>query len=179
MFWVVKTISLRTSRFQNHWILQTVQQNRKKSCAKVGTKIQIRTSPRDRLDSACLTHWQLGSESTWRWIILSQACEKIFCNFKRHHLAIYNISTQQNRCNIICSGRNRHRSKSAQVKIGPEKNELTLLYSALIKKKSVSEVNSFAFNGNSLHWEHDCIFTLPLRSSVDHYYKQVISAQSQ
>ena len=52
--------------------------------------------------------------------------------------------------------------------------EPTLLYSTLIKKKFVCEVNSFAFNGNSLHWEHDCIFALPLRLSVKHYYKQVI-----
>ena len=79
---------------------------------------------------------------------------------------------------------NRHRSESAQVKIGPgqnlrKKNEQTLLYSALIKKKFVCEVNSFAFCGNSLHWEHDCSFALPLRLSVNHYYKQVISAQSQ
>ena len=59
------------------------------------------------------------------------------------------------------------------------KNELTWLYLALIKKKFMCEVDSFAFNGNSLHWEHDCIFALPLRSSVNHYYKQVISTQSQ
>ena len=38
---------------------------------------------------------------------------------------------------------------------------------------------SFAFNGNSLQLEHDCIFALPLRLSVNRYYKQVISAQSQ
>ena len=60
-----------------------------------------------------------------------------------------------------------------------KKNEPTLLYSVLIKRKFVCEVNSFAFNGNSLRWEHDCIFALPLRLSVNHYYKQVISAQSQ
>ena len=60
-----------------------------------------------------------------------------------------------------------------------KKNEPTLLYSALIKKKFMCEVNSLAFNRNLLHWEHDCIFVLPLRSSVNHYYKQVISAQSQ
>ena len=58
-------------------------------------------------------------------------------------------------------------------------NQLGCLYSALIKKKIVCKVNSFAFNGNSLHWEHDCIFALPLCSSVNHNYKQVISAQSQ
>ena len=63
---------------------------------------------------------------------------------------------------------------SAQVKIGAEINEPTLLYSAFIKKKFVCEVNSFAFNGNLLHWEHDSIFALPLRLSVKHYYKQVI-----
>ena len=96
------------------------------------------------------------------------------------------ISAQQNRRNII----NQRRSKSVQAKIGAgqnrrrsksaqKKNEPTWLYSALIKKKFVYEVNSFAFNGNLLHWEHDCIFALPLRSSVNHYYKQVISAQSQ
>ena len=73
---------------------------------------------------------------------------------------------------------NRRRPKSAQVKIDAEKNELTVLYSALTKKNFVCEFNSFAFNGNSLHWEHDCIFALPLRLSVNHYYKQVISAQS-
>ena len=48
----------------------------------------------------------------------------------------------------------------AQVKIG---NELTFLHSALIKKKFVCEANSFAFNGNSLHWERGCISALPLR----------------
>ena len=56
---------------------------------------------------------------------------------------------------------------------------LFVIVFVLIKKKFVCEVNSFAFNGNSLHWEHDCIFALPLRSSVNHYYMQVISAQSQ
>ena len=70
-------------------------------------------------------------------------------------------------------------TKSTQAKIGAEKIEPTWLYSALIKKKFVCEVNSFALNGNSLHWEHDCIFALPLHSSVNHYYKQAISAQSQ
>ena len=70
---------------------------------------------------------------------------------------------------------------SAQVKIGEEKKRTNFVvqYSALIKKKFVCEANSFAFNGNLLRWEHDCIFALPLRLSVDHYYKQVISAQSQ
>ena len=29
-------------------------------------------------------------------------------------------------------------------------------------------MQSFAFNGNSLHLEHDCIFALPLRLSVNH-----------
>ena len=82
---------------------------------------------------------------------------------------IYDISAQHNR----------RRPKSWQVKICTEKNELTWLYSALIKKKFVCEVNRFAFNGNSLHWEHYRIFALPLRLSVNHYYKQVISAQSQ
>ena len=77
------------------------------------------------------------------------------------------ISAQHNLC----------RPESAQVKIDAEKNEPTWLYSALIKNKFVCEVNSFAFNDNSLHWEHGCIFALPLRSSVNHYYKQVISAQ--
>ena len=87
--------------------------------------------------------------------------EILFC----HTLpTIYDISAQHNR----------RKPKSSQ-----EKNEPTLLYSALIKKKFVSEVNSFAFNGNSLHWEHDCIFALPLRLSVNHYHKQVISAQLQ
>ena len=78
-------------------------------------------------------------------------------------------------------GESRHfgATKSAQVKINAEKNEPTWLYSALIKKKFVCKVNSFVFNGNSLHWEHDCNFVLPLCSSVNHYYKQVISNQSQ
>ena len=70
------------------------------------------------------------------------------------------------------AGQNWHRSKSAQ-----KKNEPTWLYSALIKNKFVCKVNSFAFNGNSLHWEYDCIFALPLRLSVNHYYKQAISTQ--
>ena len=74
----------------------------------------------------------------------------------------------------ISAQENRPRPESPQAKIGAEKIEPTLLYSALIKKKFVCEVNSFAFNGNSLHWEHDCIFALPLRLSVNHYYKQVI-----
>ena len=79
----------------------------------------------------------------------------------------------QNKCSIydISAQHNPRRSQSAQ-----KKNEL---HSAFIKKKFVCEVNSFAFNGNSLRWEHDCIFALPLRLSVNHYYKQVISAQSQ
>ena len=38
--------------------------------------------------------------------------------------------------NIIGTGQNRSRPKSAQVKIGAEKNEPTWLYSALIKKKN-------------------------------------------
>ena len=70
----------------------------------------------------------------------------------------------------------RRRSESAQ-----KKNQLpiTLLYSALIKK-FVCKIESFAFDGNSLHCQHDdCIFVLPLRLSVNHYYKQVINAQSQ
>ena len=64
----------------------------------------------------------------------------------------------------IVAGQNPRRKKMNQL----------LLYSALIKNKFVCEVNSFAFNGNSLHCEHDCIFALPLRLSVNHYYKQVI-----
>ena len=76
--------------------------------------------------------------------------------------------------NKIGAGQNRPRPKSAQ-----KKNEPTLMYSALIKIKFVCKVNNFAFNGNSLHWEHDCIFALPLCLSVNHYYKQVSSAQSQ
>ena len=55
--------------------------------------------------------------------------------------AIYVISAQHNRL-----WSELHRSASAQ-----KKNEPTLLCSALIKKKFVIEVNSFAFNGNSLH----------------------------
>ena len=47
-----------------------------------------------------------------------------------------------------------------------KKNELTLLYSAWIKNKN--RMQSFAFNGNSLRLEHDCIFVLPLRFSVNH-----------
>ena len=79
----------------------------------------------------------------------------------------------------IGAGQNRCRPESAQVKIDAEKNESTWLYLVLIKNKFVCEVNSFAFNGKLLHWEHGCIFALPLRSSVNHYYKHVISAQSQ
>ena len=72
--------------------------------------------------------------------------------------AISNISASQNRHrtfrhHIICTSQSRHRSKSAE-----KKNELSLLYSALIKIKFVCQVNNFAFNGNSLHWEYDCIF---------------------
>ena len=74
----------------------------------------------------------------------------------------------------ISAKHNRRRSKSAQ-----NKNKTTLLYSTLIRKKFVCEVNSFAFTGSTLHWEHDCIFALSLRLSVNHYYKQVISAQLQ
>ena len=59
------------------------------------------------------------------------------------------------------------------------KNESTWLYLALIKKKFVCQVNSFAFNGNLLHWKHDHIFALPLRLPVNHYCKLVISTQSQ
>ena len=57
-------------------------------------------------------------------------------------------------------------------------NQLCCIWRCL-KRKFVCKVSSFAFNGNSLLQEHDCIFALPLRSSVNHYYKQVISAQSQ
>ena len=68
----------------------------------------------------------------------------------------------------------RRRLKSAQ-----KKNESTKLHSALIKKQFVCELNCFAFSGNSLYRKHDCVYALPLRLSVNHYYKQVISAQSQ
>ena len=88
------------------------------------------------------------------------------------------IATKASICDIsaqaISAQHNQRRSKSAQ-----KKNEPTLLYLALIKKKFVCKVNSFVFNDNSLHWEHDCIFALPLRLSVNHYYKQNSSAQSQ
>ena len=73
------------------------------------------------------------------------------------------------RRNKIDAGQSRLGSKSAQ-----KNNKPALLYSALIKKKFVFEVNSFALNGNSLYWEHDCIFALPLHLSANHYYKQVI-----
>ena len=52
---------------------------------------------------------------------------------------------------------------SGPTKSAQKKNQPTWLYLALIKKKFVCKVNSFAFNGNSLHWRHDCIFALPLR----------------
>ena len=89
-------------------------------------------------------------------------------------LTIYDISAPHNW----------HRSELVQAKIGAGQNwhkkKLTnFVVFGLIKKKIVYEANSFAFNGNSLHWKHDCIFALPLRSSVNYYYKQVISAQSQ
>ena len=61
-------------------------------------------------------------------------------------------------------------------KIGAEKKCTNLVVFGVNRKKFVCEVNSFALTGNSLHWEHDCIFMLPLCSSVNHYYKQVISA---
>ena len=77
---------------------------------------------------------------------------------------ILDISEQQIWCRTCQHKHNRCR-----------KNEPTLLYSGLIKRK----VNSFAFNGNLLHLKHDCIFVQPLRLSLSHYYKQVISAQSQ
>ena len=80
---------------------------------------------------------------------------------------------------IIGTGQNWCRPKSAQDKIGIEKKLTNFVVFGLIKKKFVYEANSFAFNGNSLHWEHDCISALPLRSSVNYYYKQVINAQSQ
>ena len=73
------------------------------------------------------------------------------------------------RHNIIDAGQNRRRSKSAQKKM----NQLCCI------RRWLKKIKSFAFNGNSLHWEHDCIFVLPSRLSVNHYYKQVISAQSQ
>ena len=65
------------------------------------------------------------------------------------------------RRNKLGAGQTRRRSNSAQ-----KKNELTLLYSAWIKNKNRTQ--SLAFNGNSLRLEHDCIFALPLRLSVNH-----------
>ena len=49
--------------------------------------------------------------------------------------------------------------------------------SELAQKKC--KVGSFVFNGNLLHLKYDWIFALPLRLTVNHYHKQVISAQSQ
>ena len=77
----------------------------------------------------------------------------------------------------ISAQQTRRRSNSAQVKLrasqtrrrsesAQKKNELTLLYSAWIKNKN--RMQSLAFNGNSLRLEHDCIFALPLRLSVNH-----------
>ena len=55
----------------------------------------------------------------------------------------------------ILAQHNRRRTFQRWSKSVQKKDEPTLLYSALIKKNIVSEVNSFAFNGNLLHWEHD------------------------
>ena len=65
------------------------------------------------------------------------------------------------RHNKLGAGQTRRRSELAQ-----KKNELTLLYSAWIKNKNRTQ--SLVFNGNSLRLEHDCIFALPLRLSVNH-----------
>ena len=76
------------------------------------------------------------------------------------------------RRNKLGERQTRRRSNSAQVRIRAgqnrrrKKNELTLLYSACIKNKNRTQ--SLAFNGNSLRLEHDCIFALPLRLSVNH-----------
>ena len=66
----------------------------------------------------------------------------------------------------ISAQQTRRRSNSAQSESAQKKNELTLLYSARIKNKNRTQ--SLAFNGNSLRLEHDCIFALPLRLSVNH-----------
>ena len=136
--------------------------------------------------NACVVNAHFGTHETKYMSVEYAKCRMSNCVFINYY-----INTQQNK-NIdlrhfcitksaqdISAQHNLRRSESAQAEIGAEKNEPTWLYSALIRKEFVCEVNSFAFNGNSLHWEHDCIFALPLRSSVNHYYKQVISAQSQ
>ena len=69
---------------------------------------------------------------------------------------------------------NRRRSKSAQ-----KKKKLTLLYLVLIKNDSyakfiVLRLMVTRYIGNMI-----AFFALPLGLSVNHYYKQVISAQSQ
>ena len=64
------------------------------------------------------------------------------------------------------AGQTRRKSNSSQSESAQKKNELTLLYSARIKNKN--RTHSLAFNGNSLRLEHDCIFALPLRISVNH-----------
>ena len=63
--------------------------------------------------------------------------------------------------------------------ISAQKNEELCCIRHRLKKKFVCKVNSFALNGKSLHLKHVYIFGLPLRLSVNYYYKQVISAQSQ
>ena len=119
-------------------------------------------------------------------VVEVQAIYDILAQQNRRRTFLRNIiGAGQNRCRPklvqakIGAGQNRRRPKSAQVKICVKRNQPTWLYLTLIKKNSCAKFNSFAFNGNSLHWEHDCIFALPLCSSVNHYYKQVISAQSQ
>ena len=76
-----------------------------------------------------------------------------FPTFPRNKIGAGHFCIKKSAQVRIRAGQNPRRSKSAQ-----KKNEPTLLYSALIKKKFVCEVNSFAFNDNSLHWEHGCIF---------------------
>ena len=79
----------------------------------------------------------------------------------------------------IGTGQNWCRPKSAQVKIGKEKNEPTWLYSTLIEKISCAKLIVLRlmvtrYIGNMIVFLH-CHYA----HLFNHYYKQVISAQSQ
>ena len=125
----------------------------------------------------------ISVHQNWHWTFL-----------RRSGSAQVRIGASQDQCKSgsvqvrIGASQDRHWSGSAQVKIGAEKNEPTLLYSALIKKNSCAKLivlhlmvtryigNMIAFLRchYALHWEHDYIFALPICLSVNHYYKQVI-----
>ena len=103
----------------------------------------------------------VGAQMSWTLVTFGFCCWSAGRTW-----SIYDISAQQNRprtflYNKICAGQNRHRSESAQKKKWTN-------FAVFGVNKNKNRTQNFAFNGNSLRLEHDCIFALPLRLSVNH-----------